>query len=59
MDITSAAILTAIPVYITAAAAAAAVLPQGTPGSWWYIVRTILIDLPALNVGNAANAKKH
>jgi hypothetical protein len=44
------------PIAISAAAAAAAVLPKGTPGTTW---GTILagINLLALNFGNAKNAK--
>lgn len=42
---------------IAAAAAAAAVLPQGKPGTTWFIIRNI-IDALAINMGNAANAKK-
>ena len=36
---------------------AAAVVPQGAPGTAWGIVRSIL-DLVAANVGNAANKTK-
>jgi hypothetical protein len=45
--------------YITTAvtAAAAAVLPQGTPGSFWATIRSV-IDALALNFGNAKNAPK-
>ena len=44
------------PVAITAAAAAAATLPRGTPGTVWFKVRAV-IDFLALNFGNARNFK--
>lgn len=44
------------PVVITAAAAAAATLPRGTPGTVWFKVRAV-IDFLALNFGNARNFK--
>ena len=57
----TAAIISAITTYgpwvITAAAAAAAALPQGSPGSPWATVRTV-IDALALNFGNAKNVTK-
>ena len=42
------------PWVVTAAAAAAAALPQAAPGSVWATIRS-LIDLLAMNFGNAAN----
>ena len=45
------------PYVIAAAAAAAAVLPQGSPGSVWATIRSI-IDALALNMGNAKNVPK-
>lgn len=53
-DIVTAA-ATFVPMAVTAAAAAAAVLPQAGP-PWWIAART-LIDVLALNFGNAKNAK--
>ena len=49
------AVVTYAPVVISAAAAGAAVTPQGAPGTVWYDIRGI-INLLALNVGNAKNA---
>lgn len=43
------------PTVIAAAAAAAAVLPKGQPGTVWGVVRAV-IDWLALNVGKAKNA---
>ena len=45
------------PMVVTAAAAAAAVLPQGAPGSAWATVRA-MIDVLAMNFGNAKNMPK-
>ena len=45
------------PIVIAAAAAAAAVFPQGDPNSWWGKTRRF-IDFLALNFGNAKNAPK-
>jgi len=45
------------PYVIAAASAATAVLPQGSPGSAWATVRS-MIDLLAMNFGNAKNAPK-
>lgn len=50
-------ILALLPYAISAAAAAAAVLPQGSEGSWWYSARKA-IDFLALNFGNAKNTPK-
>jgi hypothetical protein len=50
-------IVTYGPMIIAAAAAAAAVFPQGKPGSTWGRIRAI-IDTLALNVGNATNKPK-
>ena len=50
-------VVAAIPVVISAASAAASVLPQGKPGTAWYVIRQA-IDFLAFNFGNAANAKK-
>lgn len=47
-------IMTYGPMIITAAAAAAATLPKGEPGSIWGKIRTV-IDFLALNFGNAKN----
>ena len=49
--------VSAFTVVISAASAAAAVLPQGKPGTAWYVIRKA-IDFLAMNFGNAANAKK-
>jgi hypothetical protein len=46
-----------VPIIVTAAAAAMAVLPQGTPGSAWDQIRTV-VNWLALNVGHAKNAKE-
>ena len=51
------AIVTYGPWVVSAAAAAAAALPQGAPSSTWATVRQV-IDLLALNFGNAANKPK-
>jgi len=45
------------PIVISAAAAIAAVFPQGKDGGVWYYVRKV-IDFLALNFGNAKNAVK-
>ena len=45
------------PIVITAAAAAAATLPQGKAGSVWSSIRSV-IDFLALNFGNAKNSPK-
>lgn len=50
-------ILAWLPYAISAAAAVAAVLPQGSEGSWWYSARKA-IDFLALNFGNAKNTPK-
>lgn len=50
------AITTYAPMVVSAASAASAVLPQGTSGSFWSGVRSV-IDVLALNFGNAKNAK--
>lgn len=47
-------IVTYVPLVVTAAAAAAAVLPQGKAGGVWDTVRTI-INWAAFNWGNAKN----
>lgn len=57
MNLTAAEILTYGAYAITAAAAAAAVLPQGKPGSAWAVARGV-IDALALNLGNAKNVVK-
>lgn len=44
------------PMVITAASAAAAVLPKPTDGTIWSTVRKVL-DWAALNVGNSKNAQ--
>lgn len=49
-----ASILTYVPVAISAASAAMAVLPQGAPGSAWANVRAVF-NVVALNLGNAKN----
>ena len=58
---TAAAAVTAIVTYgpyvIAAASAAAAALPQGAPGSTWATIRGV-IDMFAINFGNAKNEKK-
>ena len=58
MTIDTSAIWTGIttyaPMIISAAAAAATVLPQGAPGSTWGHIRSV-IDWLALNFGNAKN----
>jgi len=41
---------------VTVAAAGAAALPQPKPGSWLAVVRGVL-DVLAVNVGNARNVK--
>lgn len=46
-----------VPYVISAAAAAAAVLPQGAEGSVWYQIRKV-IDFLAANFGNAKNVVK-
>lgn len=46
-----------VPIVISAAAAAMAVLPQGKPGSTWDSIRSV-VNWLALNVGNAKNIKK-
>ena len=43
------------PMVVSAAAAAMAVLPQGTPGSFWDTIRTG-VNYIAMNWGNAKNA---
>ncbi len=48
---------TYVPMIIGAAAAAAAVLPQGTEGTLWYSIRKT-IDFLAANFGNAKNVAK-
>lgn len=48
------AILTYGPWVVTAAAAAAAALPAGGP-VWWVVIRQV-IDVAAMNIGNAKNA---
>ncbi len=45
------------PIIITAAAGAAAALPQGQPGSLWAKIRGV-VDFLAMNFGNAKNAAK-
>jgi len=45
------------PIIITAAAGAAAALPQGRPGSLWARIRGV-VDFLAMNFGNAKNAAK-
>lgn len=45
------------PWVITAAAAAAASVPPGEPGTWWYVARQF-IDFLALNFGHAAPAHR-
>ncbi len=50
-------IATWVPIVITAAAAAMAVLPQGKTGSAWDKIRTV-VNYLALNFGNAKNAVK-
>ncbi len=46
-----------VPIVISAAAAAMAVLPQGKTGSTWDSIRTV-VNYLALNFGNAKNIKK-
>jgi hypothetical protein len=46
------------PIAVTAAAAAAAALPQGAPGSTWSLIRKGL-DFLAMNFGNAKNLAKN
>lgn len=50
-------VMTQVPTIVTAAAAAAAAFPQPAPGSPWATLRAI-IDVLALNVGNAENKPK-
>ena len=50
-------ITTWAPTIISAAASAAAVLPQGKEGSVWAAIRKV-IDFLALNIGNAKPAPK-
>jgi hypothetical protein len=57
----SAAVISALVTYgpwiIAGASAAAAAMPQANvPGSAWFIIRSVL-DVLAINVGNAKNAK--
>ena len=49
------AVITYAPVAIAVAAAGAAALPKGTPGTPWFVARQVL-DVIALNFGNAKNA---
>jgi hypothetical protein len=44
-----------VPIVVTAAAAAMAVLPQGKPGSIWDEIRSV-VNYAALNFGHATNA---
>ncbi len=46
-----------VPILISAAAAAMAVLPQGKDGSKWDEIRTV-VNYLALNIGHAKNAKE-
>lgn len=50
-------IITYLTYAVTAAAAAAAVFPQGKPGSTWATIRSV-IDALALNLANAKNSPK-
>ena len=52
------ATVAAIPVVISAAAAAMAVLPQGAPGSTWDKIRTF-VNFLAMNWGHAKNVQEH
>ena len=47
-------VLTYVPLVVTAAAAAMAVLPQGKPGGVWDTIRTV-VNWAAFNWGNAKN----
>lgn len=47
---------TYVPLVVTAAAAATAVLPQGKPGSVWDTIRTV-VNWAAFNWGNAKNVQ--
>lgn len=49
-----AAFVAAIPVVISTAAALMAVLPQGTPGSSWDKIRTV-VNYVAMNWGHSRN----
>ena len=48
------AVVAAIPVVIATAAALMAVLPQGTPGSTWDKIRSV-VNYVAMNWGSAKN----
>ena len=52
------AIWTGVTSVVASAAVIAAAAPQGEPGTWWYAIRRGVIDIAALNIGNAKNAVK-
>ena len=54
IEATLSAVVAAIPVVIATAAALMAVLPQGTPGSTWDKIRSV-VNYVAMNWGSAKN----